>query len=43
MNQFVNVPEIIEVIVERPVPIIQTVEKIVEVPRTIEKNCSGAS
>ena len=37
MNQFVNVPEIIEVIVERPGPIIQTVEKIVEVPRTIEK------
>lgn len=30
-------PEIVEVIIEKPVPIIQTVEKVVEVPKTIEK------
>lgn len=37
MNQIVTLPEIVEVIIEKPVPIIQTIEKIVEVPKTIEK------
>ena len=36
-NYIEKVPEIHEVYIEKPVPMIQTVERIVEVPQIIEK------
>lgn len=37
INHIQKVPEIVEIPIDRPVPLVQTVEKIVEVPRIIEK------
>lgn len=35
VNHIQRVPEIVEIIHERPVPLIQTVERVVEVPKVI--------
>lgn len=37
VNHVETIPEIIEIKIEKPVPVIQVIEKIVEVPKTIEK------
>lgn len=37
VNHIETIPEIVEIRIEKPVPVVQTIEKIVEVPKIIEK------
>lgn len=37
VNHIQRVPEIVEIVHEKPVPLIQNIERIVEVPKVIEK------
>jgi hypothetical protein len=35
VNHIEHIPEIVEIRIEKPVPVIQVIEKIVEVPKTV--------